>query len=89
MTEIKTRELKTLPEYFEAVVTGRKKFEVRKNDRNFQVDEILFLREWDALRGYSGRNQYAKVDYILNDKCGFGLKKGYVVMSITLVYVVR
>lgn len=29
-------ELKILPEYFEAVVSGNKRFEIRKNDRNYK-----------------------------------------------------
>lgn len=29
-------ELKILPEYFEAVVSGDKRFEIRKNDRNYE-----------------------------------------------------
>ena len=30
-------ELKCWPEYFEAVISGAKTFEVRKNDRDFAV----------------------------------------------------
>ena len=34
-------ELKILPEYFVAVRDGIKKFEVRKDDRPFEVGDIL------------------------------------------------
>ena len=33
-------ELKTLPEYFEAVIKGKKLFEVRKFDRPFQKGDM-------------------------------------------------
>lgn len=36
-------ELKILPEYFEAVTSGRKQFEIRKNDRDFKVGDQLIL----------------------------------------------
>jgi hypothetical protein len=40
-------ELKIWPQYFDAVMTGRKNFEVRKNDRGFQAGDVVILREWD------------------------------------------
>lgn len=36
--------LKILPEYFEAVKSGSKTFEVRKDDRGFQAGDTLFLQ---------------------------------------------
>lgn len=73
--------LKTLPEYFEAVIKGEKLFEVRKNDRNYQRGDLLALNEYDKKgKAYTGRSCLVYVDYILNDEkyC----KPMFVIMSI-------
>jgi len=74
-------ELKTLPEYFNAVLSGEKTFEVRKNDRRFNKGDLLAMNEYDAKNQfYTGRSCLVYIDYILDndDYC----KSGYVVMSI-------
>ena len=51
----KTHTLKTWPEYFSAVVLGHKRFEIRKNDRDFSVGDTLILEEYNPETGeYSG-----------------------------------
>lgn len=78
-------ELKTWPEYFEAVYNGLKTFEVRKDDRNFQVGDILILREWLPSReSYTGRKTYVKVTYTLRDTRF--VKDGHVVMGFHFHY---
>ena len=74
--------LKTAPNYFEKVVTKEKSFEVRYNDRNFQVGDILKLMEY-VEGSYTGCSVYAKVIYILQDF--EGLQHNYVVLSIELI----
>lgn len=73
-------DLKILPEYFEAVNLGIKTFEIRNNDRDFKVGDMLLLKEWDGNK-YTGREIKRKVVYILDDSSGYVLD-GYVVMSI-------
>lgn len=75
--------LKALPEYFELVRIGVKNFEVRKNDRDFKVGDLLILQEWDGSK-YTGRDQRRKICYILDNKdyC----KEGYVILGFDLYY---
>lgn len=38
--------LKTLPEFFQAVIDGRKPFELREDDRGFKVGDRVILEEY-------------------------------------------
>lgn len=81
---MKTHELKTWPEFFSAVMRGRKKFEVRKNDRNFQEGDQLLLREYDPeTKQYLGSQLVVDVGYILPLKY-LGEKSDFVVMGIEI-----
>lgn len=73
-------ELKILPEYFKEVISGRKTFELRKNDRNFQVGDKVLLKEWN-LKEYTGRECEVMITYILHDYDFFGLEKDYCIFS--------
>ncbi len=70
-------ELKILPVYFEEVISGRKQFEVRKNDRNFQLGDQLILKEWNK-EGFTGRSYHSEITYITD----YMQKEGYVVLGI-------
>lgn len=82
--ELVIHELKIHPEYFEAVVLGRKRFEVRKNDRNFQCGDLLDLREFMPGEGYTGHRRRFLVTYVLRGG-EFGIDPEYVVMSLLLI----
>ena len=74
---MKTHELKILPEYFEAVTSGRKKFEIRKNDRDYKVGDRLYLREWNG-ENFTGDSYKAEITYITD----YMQKNGDVVLGI-------
>lgn len=53
--EPKTHDLKCWAEPFGDVASGRKKFEVRINDRDYQVGDTFRLHRWDPVRAtYTG-----------------------------------
>jgi predicted RNA-binding protein with PUA-like domain len=70
--------LKILPEYFDAVWDGIKTFEIRKNDRNFQVGDEVILQEYDPEKGYTGSGLVVIITYITN----YAQKDDYVVFGI-------
>ncbi|MDM8159057.1 ASCH/PUA domain-containing protein [Labilibaculum sp. K2S] len=74
--------LKIWPKYFEEVAKGTKTFEVRKNDRGFEVGDILILAEYSiSIQSFTGRVIEKKVTYILEGG-SFGIEKGFVVMGL-------
>lgn len=74
-----THELKTWPEYFQAVMDGTKTFEIRANDRDFKVGDILSLREWCPRReSFTGFRLERQVTYLTD----WDQKPGNVVMAI-------
>lgn len=80
-------ELKTWPGPFQAVWVGDKRFEVRRNDRDFKVGDTLLLREWvlgdvrdDPQDGYTGREILVEITYLTSGQ--WGLPDWLAVMSI-------
>lgn len=57
-------EVKILPEYFRQVFVrpgeGTKRFELRKDDRNYQIGDSVTLREWIPEEGYTGNEIYGR-----------------------------
>lgn len=77
-----THELKILPQYFEAIDSGDKTFELRLNDRDYHVGDMLYLREYSAsCGGYTGRTLTKKVTYVLKHCPEYGLKESYCILG--------
>ena len=77
---MKIHDLKCWPRYFEAIVHGKKTFEVRYNDRGYRIGDELILREYDInKKEYTRRQTRGRVTDMFNE---FGLLSGWVVMSI-------
>lgn len=74
-------ELKILPKYFEAVNCGKKNFEIRINDRNYQEDDELILKEWERGK-YTGRECRRWVGYIYHGDGTYGIAENTVIMAL-------
>ena len=76
---MKEHDLKIAPEYFDAVDSGEKTFEIRLNDRDFKVGDTVVLREWlKETNEYTGQ----KVTRIISYLTDFAQANGYVVFSL-------
>jgi hypothetical protein len=73
--------LKTFPWAYDATAKGLKTFELRLNDRNYQVGDILIL-ERNGSAYIQKPCVSVEVLYVLDDSRF--LQKGYVAMSIRL-----
>lgn len=75
-------ELKTWTEYYQAICSGEKTFELRLNDRDFKKGDILILQEFDPFKNeLTDRWIEKQVSYILFGP-KFGLTEGYCIMSL-------
>lgn len=78
-------ELKTWPPYWQAVASGQKPFEVREDDRDFDLGDRLLLREWDPqIKSYTGRKVICEITYKL-DGGAFGIEEGFCVLGLRKV----
>ena len=87
---MKIHELKTDPDMFSMTISGVKNFEIRKDDRGFELGDLLILKETKfsgAAMGagaplvYTGRQVSRFVNYIL-PAGSYGLSPGWVVMRV-------
>ncbi len=70
---------KILPEYFKAVKAREKNFEIRVDEDNVQVGDILILLEWDGY--YTGNSIRRNVKYVLRNAPALGLMSGHCIIS--------
>lgn len=83
MSQGKLHELKTWPEHFRCVEAGWKTFELRKNDREFEVGDVLALHEYvPDTNKYTGRVCFRRITHVLPGG-SFGLEDGYVALSLS------
>lgn len=77
--------LKILKQFADAIISGDKNFEVRKNDRGFQKGDVISFQVIDEERYYphycehflNGKSY--EITYVLT---GWGIEEGYCVLSI-------
>lgn len=84
-----THFLKIWPQYYDMVEAGNKDWEIRKNDRNFKLGDIVILEQWDPeteiyvrgteLNPYKTKNLRRIITNVIHTAPG--LKHGYVIFS--------
>ena len=92
---MKLHVLKIKEEYLYEILRGKKTFEIRKNDRNYQIGDLIHFVDTDG-REYNYRYFYDdddirvhcielviyQITYILENASEYGLEDGYCILSI-------
>lgn len=88
-------ELKTWPRHFQAIWEGDKLFELRFNDRDYKVGDLLHLKEYEPSLMYGvnkggeylNREVIVKVTYILSDseEQPEFVPDGWIIMSLQIL----
>ena len=88
---MKLHELKILHEYLFDITIGRKTFELRKNDRDYQVGDLIHfidIREDNItpnkflVEPFIDKNTLYRITYVLKDVEKYGLDKDYCILAI-------
>ena len=80
----KVHQIRIGSSFFDDVCSGKKSFELRKNDRGYKQGDILEMMEFTNGR-YTGRSVKVLVTYMLEDFTG--LKEDYCIMAIKIMCV--
>ena len=78
---MKLHELKIKDEYFKEVLRENKTFELRKNDRDYQVGDLIHFVDIDGNPSYNEKLVF-QITYILKDVPEYGLDKDYCILAI-------
>lgn len=86
---MRTHELKIWPRYFDDVLSGAKRYEVRINDRDYKVGDRLVLLEWEPrTRLPTGRTCEAgivHISYYVDMPLALNIPQNVCVMGIELL----
>jgi hypothetical protein len=80
--------VKCWPDYFEAIMSGEKTFDVRRDDRGYQKGDVLVVQKYQIGEGYIRDYNTMKtaevrrlITWILTGG-QFGIEPGYVVLAL-------
>lgn len=86
---MKLHELKILHKYLIDVSLGIKTFELRKNDRDYQVGDLIHFIDVKedkttskSIEPYIYEDQLYRITYVLKDVEKYGLDKDYCILAI-------
>lgn len=84
---MKLHELKIKEEFYRDIILGLKTFEIRKNDRDYQLKDLIRFRIVFVNGDISEKDDLFKITYILRDAEQYGLQEGYCILGIKKVKV--
>jgi len=81
---MKTHTLKIQKQYFDQVLKGNKRFELRKNDRNYKPGDLIHFIDPDTNDEFPSERAKSmyRITYVLKNVPESGLLNGYCVLSI-------
>jgi hypothetical protein len=79
-----THALKCWPEYYQAVVSNAKPFEIRIGDRPYAVGDLFVAQEWCRFtKLYTGRQCVRQITYVGRQLPG--LEAGHVALGLRMI----
>lgn len=84
---MKLHVLKIKSTYFDKVNSGIKTFEIRKNDRDYQVGDYVHFVEINGEEFENNEKNLFEIIYVLKDIQEYGLDKEYCIFSIKRVII--
>lgn len=72
--------VKIAPRWFDGIVEGWKRYEIRKMERDYREGDYLVLQEWAG--AYTGRNISARITSVQRGLDVPGLRAGFGILSI-------
>lgn len=67
--------------YFNDILSKRKTFEIRKNDRDYQLGDLIHFVHYNGDE-FINSTEVFKITYILKDVSEYGLDKDYCILGI-------
>jgi hypothetical protein len=68
--------VKSWPQFFERILSGEKTHELRRNDREYCVGDLVRLQEYDQNREeYTGRELKVRITYITSENLPCAMSK--------------
>lgn len=63
-----THMVKSWSHLYDAIVSGAKSYDLRKNDRDYKVGDILHLKQYDNINGkFTGWQTTRRISYITSN----------------------
>ena len=81
--KVNVHNVKIHPIEFENLCVGLKRSEYRKNDRDYRINDLMILNEWQPTEEYyTGRSATVLITHV---QTGFVIPDGYAVLSIQMI----